>query len=102
MVHDVTIRFSSARDPGEIKGGVNELECQPAGGSKDVVCRACSPPMATGRVPRRKAILILAAAGIAVSAIANFVQNPSVGLWHELQKSHCRNRTQDFRDTLLE
>lgn len=74
MVHDVNIRFCSARDPGEIRGGVNELESQPAGGFKDALCRACSPPMATGRVPRRKAILILAAAGIAVSAIAYFVQ----------------------------
>lgn len=74
MVHDVKICFSSARDPGEIKVGLNEPECRPAEGSKDVVSRSCSSPTAARKVPRREAILILAAAGIAVNAIAYFVQ----------------------------
>lgn len=74
MVRDVNVRFSSVRDQGETKMGVKELECQPMGRSDDAVCRAHPPPIATEKTPRRKAIHILAAAGIAVNTIAGFVQ----------------------------
>ena len=74
MVHDVNVHFSSARDQVEIKGGVKELECRPVEGSNDAVYHAYPPPIATERAPRRKAIHILAAAGIAVNAIACLVQ----------------------------
>jgi transposase len=83
MVRDVNVHSSSARDQEEIKGGAKELECQTVGGSDGAVCRAYPPPMATERATRRKAILIWAAAGIAVKAIASFVQYSvaTVGRW---------------------
>lgn len=74
MVRDVNVNLSSARDQGEIKGGVKDLECQPVAGSDGAVCRAYPPPVATERATRRKAILIWATAGIAVNAIAYFLQ----------------------------
>lgn len=52
---------------------MKEQERQPAAGSGDAVCYACPPPIASERVARREAILLLAEAGIAVSAIAAFV-----------------------------
>lgn len=74
MVRDVNVHISSARDQGEIKGGVKELECQPLAGSGGAVCHAYPPPIATEKATRRKAILIWSAAGIAVNAIASFLQ----------------------------
>lgn len=74
MVRDANVHSSSAQSQGEIKGGVKEIECQPVAGSDKTVCRACPLPIATERAPRRKAIIILAAAGIAVNAIACLVQ----------------------------
>lgn len=44
----------------------------------DVACHACAPPMAAERVSYRKAVLILAAAGVGVKAIACFVQRSVV------------------------
>jgi transposase len=74
MVHDVNVPFSSAWESGEVKEFVKELERQSLTAPNDAVRHACPPPIATERVPRRKAILILSLAGIPVNAIASLVQ----------------------------
>jgi len=74
-VHEVSVDLSLVRKEGEIKEGTKGLESQHMG---DVACHACAPPMAAERVSYRKAVLILAAAGVGVKAIACFVQRSVV------------------------
>ena len=95
MVRDVNVRFSSAWDQREIKRGVKRLECQPVGRSDDAVCRAYPPPIATERAPRRKAIHILATAGIAVNTIACFVQYSVAAVRRWIRR---RAETNDLND----
>lgn len=74
MLLDANVHLSSAWGHGGSKGGVKEQERQPATGPGDAVCRVYPPPIASWRVARREAILLLADAGIALRAIAAFVQ----------------------------
>jgi transposase len=70
MVLDANVHLSSAWS----QGGVKEQERQPAAGPGDAVCLVYPPPIASKRVARREAILLLAEAGIAIRAIVAFVQ----------------------------
>ena len=74
MLLDANVRLPSAWGHGENKRGVKEQERHPAAGPGHAVCSVHPPPIASWRVARREAILLLAEAGIALRAIAAFVQ----------------------------